>query len=204
MIVPHLERVFIKVSGIKVIIEGSGKHCHLTRETLDKLFGKGFELEVKKMLTQPGQFATPHKVTLVGPRRSAEISIIGPCRSADQVELSLTDATALGFVNTPIRESGDVDGSPGCKLIGPEGEVDIDQGVIIAKRHIHLTPQDAEKFGLKDKQIVKVKIDGERALILDEVVARVREDFATFMHVDYDELNAAAISGVDPIGEILI
>jgi len=190
------------MSGNNVVIEGSGKHCHVTRETLDTLFGEGFELVVKKMLTQPGQFATPHKITVVGSRRSAEISIIGPCRKADQVELSLTDATSLGF-KAPIRESGDLGGSPGCKLVGPNGEVEISEGVIIAKRHIHLTPEDAGKFGLKDKQIVSVKVDGERALIFDEVVARVNPDFATYMHVDYDELNAAAISGPDPIGVIL-
>jgi putative phosphotransacetylase len=190
------------MSGIKIIIEGSGKHCHVSRETLDTLFGKGFELVVKKWLTQPGQFATPHKVTVVGPRGSANISIIGPCRKADQVELSLTDAVALGFT-APIRESGDVSGSPGCKLIGPDGEVEISEGVIIAKRHIHLTPEDAAKFGISDKQIVKVKVDGARALVFDEVVARVSPDYATYMHVDYDEFNAAAISGPDPTGEII-
>ena len=191
------------MSKINVIIEGSGKHCHLTRETVDVLFGKGFELEVKKMLTQPGQFITPHKVTIVGPRRSAEVSIIGPCRKVDQIELSLTDATALGFKDVPIRESGDVEGTPGCKLIGPAGEIDIKEGVMIAKRHVHLTPEDAEKFGLVDKQLVQVKVTGERSLIFDEVVARVHPDYATFMHVDYDELNAAAISGPDPVGEIV-
>ena len=186
-----------------IIIEGSGKHCHVSRETLDTLFGTGFELQVKKWLTQPGQFATPHKITVVGPRRSAEISIIGPCRKADQVELSLTDATSLGF-KAPIRESGDVKDSPGCKLIGPKGEVDIAEGVMIAKRHIHLTPEDAEKFGIADKQIVKVKVEGDRALIFDEVVARVSAEYATYMHIDYDELNAAAISGPSPMGEILL
>ena len=191
------------MSKINVIIEGSGKHCHLTRETVDVLFGKGFELEVKKMLTQPGQFITPHKITIVGPRRSAEVSIIGPCRKVDQIELSLTDATALGFKDVPIRESGDVAGTPGCKLIGPAGEIEIKEGVMVAKRHVHLTPEDAEKFGLVDKQLVQVRVSGERSLIFDEVVARVHPEYATFMHVDYDELNAAAISGVDPIGEIL-
>jgi len=191
------------VSGNKIIIEGSGKHCHVTHDTLEKLFGEGFELEVKKWLTQPGQFVTPHKITVVGPRRTAEVSIIGPCRKADQVELSLTDATALGL-KAPIRESGDVKGSPGCKLIGPCGEVEISEGVIIAKRHIHLTPEDAARFGLSDKQIVKVKIEGARAMVFDEVVARVNADYATFMHVDYDELNAAAISGPDPTGEIIV
>jgi len=191
------------MSGHKIIIEGSGKHCHVTRETLDKLFGEGFELEVKKMLTQPGQFATPHKITVVGPRRQTEVSIIGPCRKADQVELSLTDATLLG-IKPPIRESGDVAGSPGCKLIGPEGEVDISEGVIAAKRHVHFTPEDAAKIGVTDKQIIKVKTSGERALIFDDVVARVNPEYATYMHLDYDELNAAALTGIDPVGEIII
>ena len=191
------------MSGNKIIIEGSGKHCHVSRETLDTLFGEGFQLEVKKMLTQPGQFVTPHKITVVGPRKSAAVSIIGPCRKADQVELSLTDATSLGF-KAPIRESGDVKGSPGCKLIGPCGEVDISEGVIIAKRHIHLTPEDAEKFGIADKQVISVRVDGERALVFGEVVARVRADFATYMHIDYDELNAAALLDEDPVGEIIV
>ena len=196
------ERMCILLSGIHVVIEGSGKHCHVTRETLDKLFGEGFELEVKKMLTQPGQFATPHKITVVGPKKSTDLSIIGPCRKVDQIELSMTDATALGF-SAPIRESGDVKGTPGCKIIGPKGEVEISEGVMIAKRHVHLTPEDAEKFGLKDKEIIKVKTTGDRALIFDDVVARVNPEYATFMHVDYDEWNAAAISGPEPTGEII-
>ncbi|MDR2665689.1 MAG: phosphate propanoyltransferase [Oscillospiraceae bacterium] len=185
----------------KVTIEGSGRHCHVRRETLDALFGAGFELEVKKWLTQPGQFATPHKVRVVGSRGEAQLSIIGPCRRADQVELSLTDARALGF-DSPIRESGAVGGSPGCKLIGPAGEVDIDEGVIIAKRHIHLTPEDAEKYGLADKQIVRVSIGGGRALVFAEVVARVSPEYATFMHIDYDEMNAAALSGGEMFGYV--
>jgi len=190
------------LSDRKIEIEGSGKHCHVTRETLDTLFGMGFELEVKKMLSQPGQFATPHRITVVGPRRSTEVTILGPCRKADQVELSLTDATAIG-ITAPIRESGVIEGSPGCKLVGPKGEVEISEGVIIAKRHIHFTPEDAEKMGVKDKQLVKVKVDGDRALILDEVVIRVNPDFATYMHVDYDELNAAAITPANKFGEIV-
>ena len=190
------------MSGKKIEIEGSGKHCHVTRETLDTLYGEGFELEVKKMLSQPGQFATPHKITVVGPRRSAEVTILGPCRKADQVELSQTDATSLGF-SPPIRESGDLAGTPGCKLIGPKGEVDISEGVILAKRHVHMTPEDAAELGIKDKQIVTVKVGGGRSLIFDEVVARVSPDYATYMHLDYDEFNAAAISFSDHIGEIL-
>jgi len=190
------------MSGKKIEIEGSGKHCHVSRETLDILFGDGFELEIKKMLSQPGQYATPHKVTVVGPKRSAEVTILGPTRSADQIELSLTDATYLGF-NAPIRESGSIEGSPGCKLIGPKGEVEIKEGVIIAKRHVHVTPEDAEKFGIADKEIVKVKIHGDRSLTLDEVVVRVSPDFATYMHVDYDEFNAASISENNKHGEIV-
>ena len=191
------------MSGIMVEIEGSGKHCHVTRETLDTLYGKGFELEVKKMLSQPGQFATPQKVKIVGPKNSFDLSILGPCRKADQVELSMSDATAIG-VAAPIRESGDVKGSPGCKIVGPCGEVDISEGVIIAKRHIHFTPEDAERVGVVDKQIVKVKVGGERALVFDEVVARVHPEFAMYMHVDYDEFNAAAIAGEHPMGEIIL
>ena len=191
------------MQAITVIIESSAKHCHVTRETLDALFGKGFELEVKKMLSQPGQFATPHRVTLVGPRASTSIAIVGPCRKVNQVELSLTDQRSLG-ITAPIRESGDVKGSAGCKLIGPCGEVELSEGAIIAKRHIHLTPEDAEKFGIKDKQIVKLKTTGERALVFDEVVARVHREYATFVHLDFDEYNAAGLKDPDPTGEIIL
>jgi putative phosphotransacetylase len=190
------------MSVIKVIVEGSGKHCHVTRETLDTLYGKGFELVVKKMLSQPGQFASEQKVTVVGPKGQTTLSIIGPCRKADQVELSYTDARSLGF-DPPVRESGDLKGSPGCKLIGPKGEVTISQGVIVAKRHVHLTPEDAAKFGIKDKQNVMLKVGGERGLIFDEVVARVSPEYATFAHIDYDEVNAAAMFG-ETTGEILL
>ena len=185
-----------------VVIEGSGKHCHVKEETLETLFGAGFELEVKKMLSQPGQYLAHQKVKVIGPRGETTMSVIGPCRKADQIELSFTDARALG-IEAPIRESGDVAGSPGCKLIGPNGEVEISEGVIIAKRHVHFTPEDAEKAGIKDKQNVKVKVEGERALIFDEVVARVSHEYATYMHIDYDEVNAAAIFGTDPKGVII-
>ena len=190
------------MSEKSVVIEGSGKHCHVTRATLDALYGKGFELEVKKMLSQPGQFASNQKVTVVGPKGQTTVSIIGPCRKADQVELSYTDARALGF-DPPVRESGDLDGTPGCKLVGPKGEVTITSGVIIAKRHLHLTPEDAAKFGIKDQQIVKIKVGGERGLIFDEVIARVSPEYATYVHLDYDEINAAALFG-ETTGEIIL
>ena len=185
-----------------VVIEGSGKHCHVKKETLEALFGTGFEPEIKKMLSQPGQYLAHQKIKVVGPRGETTMSIIGPCRPADQVELSFTDARALG-VDAPIRESGDLGGSPGCKIVGPKGEVEISEGVIIAKRHVHFTPEDAEKAGVKDKQIIKVKVDGERALIFDDVVARVSPTYATYMHIDYDEVNAAAIFGADPKGVVV-
>ena len=187
----------------KILIEGSGKHCHVSQATLYKLFGDGFEMVNKKELSQPGQYATPHKITVVGPKRSTDVTILGPCRSADQIELSQTDATAIGL-RPPIRESGDLAGSPGCKLIGPEGEVEINEGVIIAKRHIHFTVEDAAALGVKDKQIVKVKVGGDRALIFDEVVARVNPEYATAMHLDYDEYNAAALSGSNSTGELIV
>lgn len=192
------------MSDMKVEIEGSGKHCHVTRETLDVLFGKGFELENKKDLSQPGQFATNQRITVVGPKRSTEMTILGPCRPADQVELSLTDATGIGIKGVPIRESGDIAGSPGCKLVGPCGEVEISQGVIAAKRHIHMTPDDAARLGVVDKQVVKVKTSGSRALVFDEVVVRVSPSFALYMHVDYDEFNAAAIGADNLFGEIIV
>ena len=187
----------------KIEIEGSGRHCHVTKETLETLFGEGFELEIKKMLSQPGQYATNQKISVVGPRKAINLTILGPCRPADQVELSMTDATSIG-ITAPIRESGDVAGSPGCKLVGPKGEVEIKEGVIIAKRHVHITPEDAVKFGVKDKQIIKVKVNGDRALIFDEVVVRVRDDFATYMHIDYDEFNAAAVNKENLMGEIVL
>jgi len=190
------------MSEKKIVIEGSGKHCHVTQETLYKLFGEGFELEVKKMLSQPGQFATPHKVTVTGPKGKTEMSIIGPCRKADQIELSFTDARALGL-SAPVRESGDLAGSPGVTLTGPAGEVETAEGAIVAKRHLHLTPEDAAKFGLTDKQIIKVRVEGERALVFDEVVARVSSEYATYMHVDYDEINAASLFGAEVFGTIV-
>lgn len=190
------------MSANTVIIEGSGRHIHVSREHLDILFGKGFELDQKKMLSQPGQFASSCKVTVTGPKGSLSLSILGPCRKETQVELSFTDARVLGL-DCPVRESGVLAGSPGCTVTGPAGSVELTQGCIIAKRHIHLTPADAEAFGVQDKEIVQVKVGGDRALIFDEVVCRVSPSYATFMHVDYDEINAASLFGKAPTGEIV-
>lgn len=178
------------------LVEISARHAHVTKETLEVLFGKGYELTVKKELSQPGQFATNERITVVGPKKElAGVSILGPCRNADQVELSATDARSIGVV-APVRESGDVKGSGACKLIGPAGEVEIKEGVIVAKRHIHMTPEDAEKFGVKDSQIVNVAINTDgRSLVFGDTVVRVSPSYALAMHVDTDEANAAGIPG---------
>ena len=179
----------------KVIVETSARHIHLAKEHVDILFGAGHALTNKKDLSQPGQFACEEKVELVGPKGTLKVSVLGPERKATQVELSYTDARTLGLAGVPVRESGDTAGSPGIKLVGPAGEVTIDEGVIIAKRHIHMTPADAEAYGLADKQIVKVKVESGRTTIFDDVVVRVNPTFALAMHIDTDECNAAAAFG---------
>lgn len=180
----------------EVLVETSARHIHLSREAVDHLFGEGYELTNKKDLSQPGQYACAEKLTVVGPKGSLKASILGPVRSASQVELSLTDARSIG-VSAPIRESGDIAGSAGCTLVNPENgrELTLTEGVIAAKRHIHLTPKDAEEIGVKDKQIVSVKINSERTTIFGDVVIRVSEKFAPAMHIDTDEANAACAFG---------
>lgn len=180
----------------KVIIETSARHVHLTREHVDILFGKGYQLTPKKNLSQPGQFACEEKVRVEGPKSAfPAVSVLGPERKASQVELSLTDARSIG-VKAPVRESGDIAGSAGCKLVGPCGEVELTEGVIAAQRHLHATPEDAEKLGVKEKQVISVQTNcGGRALTFGDVVVRVSEKFATRMHIDTDEANAAGIAG---------
>ena len=186
----------------KVLVEISARHLHVSQEDLETLFGKGYELTPKKDLSQPGQFACEEKVTIVGPKGTLKASILGPVRPETQVEISLTDARSIG-VTAPIRESGDVKETGTCKLVGPEGEVEIPQGVIAAKRHIHMTCADGEKFGIKDKQIVSVKIETEgRTLTFGDVVARVSDSYALAMHIDTDEANAACVKG-NCYGEII-
>lgn len=174
-----------------VLVETSARHVHVTQEALEVLFGKGYELTKKKDLSQPGQYACEERVQVVGAKSSfASVSILGPVRPANQVELSASDARSIG-VTAPVRESGDIAGSGACKLIGPKGEVEMSEGVIVAKRHIHMTPEDAEKYGLKDKQIVSVEIKSdERSLIFGDTVVRVNPNFKLAMHIDTDESNA--------------
>lgn len=187
----------------KFIVETSARHIHLTSEAVETLYGKGAELLFKKALSQPGQFATANeKITLVGPKGTLSVSVLGPVRSANQVELSYTDARTLGLKDVPVRESGDLDGTPGLKLVGPAGELTIDSGVIIAKRHIHFNPEEAAAFGIQDKQIVSVKLDTARPLIFGDVVCRVSPKFSLAMHIDTDECNAASAFG-EVYGEII-
>ena len=191
----------------EILVETSARHVHVTQETLEALFGKGAQLEVRAELSQPGQFVSKQRIDLVWfklnkatgekvPTIIKGVSILGPVRKANQVELSMTDCRTLG-VNAPVRESGDVAGSPGCKLVGPAGEVEINEGVIVAKRHIHMTEADAAEFGVTNGQIVKLEVNTNgRSLIFGDVVVRVRNDFALACHIDTDESNAAAASGV--------
>ena len=187
----------------KVLVETSARHVHLTNEHIEVLFGKGATLTHKKDLSQPGQFACQERVTLVGPKKSIEnVIILGPARPATQVEVSLTDARTLG-VSAPVRESGDIAGSGACKIVGPSGEVEISEGVIAAKRHIHFTPEEAAAAGVEDKQIVSVKIDSaDRSTIFGDVVVRVSPKFSAAMHIDTDEANAACAFG-ECYGEII-
>ena len=180
----------------EIMVETSARHIHLTREAVDFLFGAGYQLTNKKNLSQPGQFACAEKLEIVGPKGTLKASILGPERKANQVEISLTDARSIG-VNAPIRESGDIAGSGACKLVNPENgkELELTEGVIAAKRHIHLTPADAEEMKLADKQIVSVKINSERSAVLCDVVVRVSDKFAPAMHIDTDEANATCAFG---------
>ncbi len=187
----------------KVLVETSARHIHLTEEHIEALFGKGATLTKKKDLSQPGQYACEERCTIAGPKKQiANVIILGPARPASQVEVSFTDARTLG-ISAPVRESGDLSGTPGCKLVGPCGEVDLESGVIVAKRHIHMTPEDAEASGVTDKEIVSVKIDSDgRSTLFGDVVIRVSPKFATAMHIDTDEANAACAFG-ECYGEIV-
>ena len=175
-------------------VEASGRHVHLSRKELDALFGTGYELTKAKDLSQPGQYASKERLTVVGPKGAFHnVVILGPVRKESQVEVSLTDCLQLG-VKAPIRESGDIEGTPGIVLVNGDKSVSLDKGLIVAKRHVHMTPADAEKLDVKDHDIVKVKVEGARPLIFDDVVIRVSPKFATYMHIDYDEANACGFS----------
>ena len=180
---------------MEFIVETSARHAHISEEHLKVLFGEGAELVVKKMLSQPGQYASEQKIQVVGPKGSLMMSILGPTRKDTQIEVSLSDARTLG-VKALIRESGDIKGTAGCKIVGPCGEVELTEGVIAAKRHIHATTSDASALGVTNGEIVKVEVNTNgRSLIFGDVVVRVSDSYALAMHIDTDEANAAAASG---------
>ncbi|HFI0373185.1 TPA: ethanolamine utilization phosphate acetyltransferase EutD [Streptococcus suis] len=171
-------------------IEASGRHIHLSQEDLEKLFGKDYTLTKAKDLSQPGQYACKERLTILGPKGAFQnVVILGPVRGASQVEVSLTDCLKLG-VNAPIRESGQIENTPGIILVNGNKVITLEKGLIVAKRHIHMTPEDAEKANVVNQEIVQVQVGGERGLIFDDVVIRVHPKFATYMHIDYDEANA--------------
>ncbi|MGI6552938.1 MAG: phosphate propanoyltransferase [Bacillota bacterium] len=184
---------------LEVPVGVSNRHVHLSQEHLEQLFGSGYELVSIKDLGQPGQFACKETVTVVGTKGAIEnVRVLGPVRKNSQVEISRTDAFKLGL-KAPIRDSGDHTGTPGCVLVGPRGVVTLERGVIIAARHIHMTPAMANQYGLKDKDLVSVIVDGERGLIFNNVLIRVREDFALEIHLDTDEANAALLNNGDKV-----
>ena len=181
---------------MKLPIALSNKHIHLSQADINVLFGQGYELTHKKDLSQPGQFACEEMVEVVGPKGSTKMRVLGPARPESQVEVSLADARGLGIA-VPVRQSGDTEGTPGCKLVGPKGEVEMTKGVIVAARHIHMSLEDAERFGVKDKDVVSVQTTGERALLFNNVLVRANAAFALEMHVDLDEGNAAGVKNGD-------
>jgi len=179
----------------------SARHIHLSPEHIEILFGKGYQLKEMKPLSQPGQYAAEETVAVIGPKgKFDKVRILGPARGKTQIEISRTDAYALG-IPAPVRESGNIEGTPGAKIVGPAGEVEIEEGVIVAARHIHFHTSDAEKWGIRDKQLLRVRVKGERPLIFEDVIARVSDSFALDMHIDTDEANAA---GVKNGGEAVI
>ncbi|MDQ8180029.1 phosphate propanoyltransferase [Pelagicoccus sp. SDUM812005] len=178
----------------KLLVNISARHCHLTQEAVEILFGEGHQLTPKKWLYQDGQYAAEEAVTLIGPRSRiiSNLRILGPCRNINQVEIAYTDARALGF-DVPVRQSGDIEGTPGCMLMGPKGYFKLDKGVIRAAIHVHMSPEDAAHYGVKDKDFMQLKVHGECGLTFDKVFVRVNPDFKLEVHLDTDEGNACGL-----------
>nr|WP_307989583.1 ethanolamine utilization phosphate acetyltransferase EutD [uncultured Niameybacter sp.] len=183
-------------------VEASGRHVHLSAKDAATLFGEGYEFTKVKDLSQPGQYACKERVSIVGPKTTINnVIVLGPVRKETQIEVSSTDALSLG-IKAPIRQSGEIVDTPGITIRNGDKEVSVKQGLIVAKRHVHMTPEDAEKFNVKDGEIVKVKVAGERPLIFEDTVIRVNKNFKTYMHIDYDEANACGYNK-DSYGIIL-
>ena len=194
------------MADLSFLVESSARHVHLSKADVEALYGEGAKLTFVRDLSQPGQFVCEERVDLIGPKRTiSNVVILGPERSASQVEIALTDCFNLGVI-APVRESGDIEGTPGITLRAANGnEITLEKGVIVAKRHVHMTPEDAAAFEVEDKQIVKVEIDSGagRKLIFDDVVVRVSEKFALAMHIDTDEANAACVGRQGAQGRIV-
>ncbi len=189
------------IGRIFVELEASGRHVHVTKAQAMQLFGS--PLTPKRPLSQPGQYLANERVTVVGPKGEFQnVAVLGPERAEAQVEISLTDARTLGL-QVPVRPSGDVSDSPGCTLIGPRGRVTLDRGVMAAQRHIHMTPEDAGRFGVRDGQLVDLQVYTQRPLVFSQVLVRVSPKFATYVHLDYDEANACGMASGD-LGRILV
>lgn len=192
------------MKNIKVKVEISARHIHLNQSDLEKLFGAGYELKNIKDLSQEGEFAAEETVALVGPKRKLEnLRVVGSVRSATQIELAYTDAFLLG-IEAPLRISGDIAGSAGGKLIGPVGEVELKEGVIVAKRHLHINQKEADELGLENNDLVKVAVEGERGLVFDNVVVRIKPNFHISVHLDTDEANASGCGKVCSFGELIL
>ncbi len=196
------EAIFRKTGKIFVPVASSARHIHLCRADVEKLFGKGYQLQEFKKLSQPGQFACKEQVTVVGPKGQLQkVRVLGPERPDTQVEIALTDSFALG-IRPPVRMSGKTAGTPGCTLVGPAGSAEVKEGVIVAARHLHLSSEQAALFGLKDGQVVKLRSEGERAVIFDQVVVRAGKGHDMEVHIDTDEANCIAM-GPSPMMEVL-
>ncbi len=196
------ESVFRKTGKIYVPVASSARHIHLCRADVEKLFGPGYQLQEFKKLSQPGQFACKEQVTVVGPKGKIEkVRVLGPERPETQVEIAFTDSFALG-IRPPVRMSGKTAGTPGCTLVGPAGSAEISQGVIVAARHLHISAEQAQLFGLKDGQVVRLKSEGERSIIFENVVVRAGKGHDLEVHIDTDEANCIAMSG-SPMMEVL-
>ena len=196
------ESIFRKSGKIFVPVASSARHVHLCRADVEKLFGPGYQLQKFRDLSQPGQFACKEQVTIVGPKGKLErVRVLEPERKDTQVEIALTDSFALG-IRPPVRMSGKVAGSPGCTLVGPAGQAEIAQGVIVAARHMHISPEQAKFYGLQDGQVVRLRSEGERAVVFENVVVRAGNGHDFEVHLDTDEANALAMTG-SPMMEVL-
>lgn len=192
----------VKKNIVKIPVEISARHIHLCQKDLEKLFGKNYKLKFLKKLSQADDFAAQETVTIIGPKGKIDnVRVVGPLRDQSQIEVSRTDGYKLGDI-PPLRVSGDVVGSSPITLIGPKGKVDLKEGLICAKRHLHISPEEAEKLGLKNRQLVSVKIFGTRSLIFHDVIVRVKEGFKLALHLDTDEANAAWLEQGDE-GELI-